>query len=191
MKIESYESGQGGTVIYLRTDEGELHGHAIPHGVLEQRAEAWQLPDDVDPLDVILVEAHYASEEMPEFLFDDPDYLGTREKVLGLVRKHRGKLTGPKKEAQSACALPREEAVKLRRRLRTEFDDRMAAPASPATTAFESSQRIQSGLKGIRQGFERRDQELLAEEIISDNPALKEEPRVHPSETVGLTVKLV
>jgi hypothetical protein len=195
MEIVSFEEGSGGVVIYMKgmypEDPDLLWCHVVPTGILEQRAEAWQLPDDIDPIDVLMVESYHAPDEMPEFLFDDPDYLGSREKVLGLVRKHRGKVTGLKKEAQEACALPREEALKLRRRLRTEFDDRMAAPAQPATTAFESSQRLQSGLKEVRLGFERRGEELLADEIIRDNPALKQEPRVQDSETVGLTVKFV
>jgi hypothetical protein len=191
MEIVSHQAGKGGTVVYLKLDNGEMHGHAIPYGVLEQRAEAWQLPDDIDALDVVLVEAHYASEEMPEFLFDDEDYLASREKVLGLVRKHRGKVTGKKAEAMAACHLPAEEATRLRSRLRSEFDDRMAAPAQPATPALESSERLQSRFKEIRLGYERLAEERLADDIIQDNPELQREPRVRPGETVGLTVKLV
>jgi hypothetical protein len=191
MEIIEAQRGSGGTVLTLRMDGGELHGHAIPHGILEQRAEAWQLPDDIEPLDMVLVEAHYAGEEMPEFLFDDEDYLASREKVLGLVRKHRGKVTGKKAEAMAACHLPAEEATRLRSRLRREFDDRMAAPAQPATPALKSSERVQAGLKDIRLGYERLAEERLADDIIQDNPELQREPRVRPGETVGLTVKLV
>lgn len=189
MEILRAERGTDGTVVYLKLDNGELHGHAIPRGVLEQRAEAWQLPDDVDPLDLIMVEAHYASDEMPEFLFGDEDYLNNRERVLGLVRKYRDKVTGKKQEAHDACALPAEEAKSLRRMLRLEFDDRMAAPASPGGGSFQASQAMNSGLKQVRLGFERLAEERLADEIIQANPELKRAPRVQEGETVGLTVK--
>lgn len=184
MKIVRHERGQSSTIIYMENDEGLLQAHCILDGIMEDRQEVWDLPDDVDPLDLVLVESH-APETLPDPFASD--FEANRAKAIGLVKKHRGKFTGNKAAVSAACHLPDEQSKKMRKRLREEFAASRAEASQSQTSSIESSHRINDVMKAIRKGNERRNEELLADEIMAANPELKRVPR----EDVGLTVKFV
>lgn len=187
MRIIRHERSQSSTVVYLEMDDGSTYAHCILDGILEDRQEAWELPDEVDPLDLVLVESHYAAEEMPG-PFED-GYVANRERVLELVGMHKNKISGDKSAVRASCQLAPEDSERLRRRMRAEFTASRSKIASGPASIIDSAQRVNSDLKEIRKGFERLDEERLADEIIMSSPELKRIPRVRPEDSVGLTVK--
>jgi hypothetical protein len=189
VKILRHERSKSSTVVYLEKDDGEVHAHCIMDGILEDRQEAWELPDDVDPIDLVLVEAHYEAEAMPSPF--EGDFVTNREKVLGLVKRHKNKMTGDKKGLRESCQLPEEIRGKVRKQLREEFSaSRRQFPAGTGSM-IDSRQRVNKTTKDIRLGFDRLAEERLADDIISDNPELKRAPRVQSDEPVELSVKFI
>lgn len=185
MKIARYERSNSSTIIYLELDNGDLHAHCIMDGILEDRQEVWDLPDDVNPLDLIFTESHHAPEEMPSPF--EGDFEANRAKVLDLVNRHKGKVSGDKSAVRAVSQLPAEKSQRLRARLREEFAASRAAANPSQTSSIESSQRVNDELKDIRKGNERRAEELLADDIIAANSELKRSPRAD----VELTVKFI
>jgi hypothetical protein len=90
MKIVHVDPQASGTVLYLERDDGSVIGHALPTGVLEHRVGEWDLPADVDPIDLILVETHY-SDIAGHLTPYAEDFDAERARLLAEVRKHRDK----------------------------------------------------------------------------------------------------
>lgn len=90
MKILHADPQASGTVLYLERDDGLIAAHAVPTGVLEHRVGEWDLPADVDPLDLVLVEAHYSTVVGQLTPYGD-DFAAARATLIAEVKKHRGK----------------------------------------------------------------------------------------------------
>lgn len=101
MKILHVEEQANCTMLTVERDDGELIAHALPVGVLEYRAGQWDLPDDVDPLDFVLVESHLAVTAEQASPYDD-DFDAARAKMLKAVRKHRAKIEWGTAETSTA-----------------------------------------------------------------------------------------
>lgn len=183
MKILRHERGNTSTIIYLEKEEG-VHAHCIPDGVLEDRQEAWELPEDVDPLEVVLVESHMCEEEFDPFC---EQFQENRDRFLKLVREKGKEIQGDKAGARQAATLPEAVGRRLRKRLREEFQ---VARQVASGNYLESNQIIQDDLKGIRKGFEKLAEERLADDIIGANPGLKMIPR-EVREEPQLEIKIV
>lgn len=91
MKILHVDEQAHCTMLTIERDDGELVAHALPVGVLENRAGQWDLPPDVDPLELVLVEAHLAPSVEQASPYE-PDFEAARAKMLKAVKKHRTKL---------------------------------------------------------------------------------------------------
>lgn len=164
VKIVSIEAGLHAVTLHLDRPGIGLWGHGIVKGILEERQVAWELPDDIEPLDVLLTDAY--AQELP----DDPfsgDFQAKRAVVLDAVRKHGPTFGGRKAEAAAACRLPAEDGRRLKARLAAEFTARRARGAAPRRPLSVASQAVQDEMKQIRLGYERLGEERLAEEFVS------------------------
>jgi hypothetical protein len=92
MKVINVEEQQYCTMLTLEMDDGSLHAHAIPVGAMENRQGMWDLPDNIAPIDLILVECHYLTEEEHLDAFNSENYLKNRFAVIDAISKHGKKI---------------------------------------------------------------------------------------------------
>jgi hypothetical protein len=192
VKIVRHEKTPGGGVVIYREAEkpGELHAHFIMPGLVEERRLAWDLPDEVDPVDVLLAEVA-ADPENPMPSAAEDGYESNRARVLAEAKSHANKVVWPnakaKENLKKDCDVDEDHKAAIRHFVSKSMAERGIQRVTPAA----SMKRAQKMELEFAAGAERRNEELLAEEIIQANPELKLEPRRGDGKPVGLTVKFV
>lgn len=176
MKVKSAKREKQATVLEIDTgDPQHQHFHVIPDGVLEDRQAAWGLASLEDALDLVLAEA------------DEEDPAPAPADVTSRTKAKAGMLAKVKKanvdwsavdRAQIAAdaAVPPETAAAIEHHVKKVLGD------APITMA-ESAAKQHETLKNVAAGYERRNEEILADEHISAMPSYQ---RAMPRDASGV-----
>lgn len=190
MKVVGAEKSDTALMIHLDKGDGQTHIHIVPDGIIEDRMEAWGLETREEALDLVLVQSHEDQDgEIPD-RFRAEDLSTAKGKLRNIVKaKSKGIDYANGISREHICSLnklPQETEEAIRHGVRDEL--RSAARVKPVGRD-ESLARYRRTRSDVAAGFQRRSEEILADEIISDNPELKLAPRIRDEETVGLSVK--
>lgn len=183
MRVKKAIRSEQATVLELDTgDPKDQHFHVIPDGVLETRMEAWNLTRE-DALDLVLAEAH-GDQEIPD-RFSVDDLVAAKKVVSAVAVSNPVVWQVPRSQVADLTRLDPEMEDAVRKHVR----DELGRPPLVVAVGLESVMALRQKSDEVASGYQRRSEEILADDIIKANPDLKRAPRVRPDEPVGLTVK--
>jgi hypothetical protein len=192
MKVIGVEKSDTATVLYLDKDDGQTHVHVIPDGIIEDRMESWDLDNREEALDLILVQSHEDPDNQIPNRFEVEDLAEAKTKlknVVGNKSKNIKYATGiSRKQICDKAKIDPDTEQAVRQMIRHELQ---AAAHVKTVGRQESLVRQRHARSDVAVGFERRAEELIADEIVSDNPELKKAPRIRDEETVESVVKFI
>lgn len=170
MKVVRHETTPtGGVILYLDRSTG-LHAHFIMPGLAEERRVAWDLPDDVDPLNVLFAEIDTDNSDDPLPAATEGDYAAGRARIIAAAKAQQGKMVWPsakvKADVQKACEVGEEHRQAIEHFVRSSMQERGIQHIDQKT----SLARARGVELEYAAGRARMDQERLADEIISGLP---------------------
>lgn len=194
MNIVEHKIGEAGTVLFSDNGDGTRHAICIGVGLPEDWHGYWDMPADIDPVDLALA----LVDEGSEISDLDPfrgDFQANRAKVIAGVNANRGKHTWPSDKAttqdmKASCLLPPGLTDQARERAKERGQWYRANPEREKSKAQVFAERIRIEDQ-MAADAKRRKEELLADDILATSGEARRALRNNTSANVGLSVKFV